>query len=90
MPLATTVVSLFVVARYGVMLYVVGVIVFPLTGLNPVLMSFGGADIRASDVLFPVVLLTLLSLSSIEGLRRARSHCHSALSARRSSLVLSS
>jgi hypothetical protein len=41
MPLATTVVSLFVVARYGVMLYVVGVIVFPLTGLNPVLMSFG-------------------------------------------------
>jgi len=89
MALATTVVSLFVLARYGVMPYLVGVIVFPLAGMNPVLMSFGSADIRASDVLFPVVLLALLALSSIEGLRRARSHCHSALSARRSSSVLS-
>jgi len=67
MALATTVVSLFVLARYGVMPYLVGVIVFPLAGMNPVLMSFGSADIRASDVLFPVVLLALLSLSSIEG-----------------------
>jgi hypothetical protein len=59
MALATTVVSLSVLAMYGVMLCLVGVIVFPLAGLNPVLMRFGSGDIRASDVLFPVVLLAL-------------------------------
>lgn len=38
-----------------------GMIVFPLAGRNPALMSIGSADIRASDVLFPFALLAVLA-----------------------------
>jgi hypothetical protein len=67
LPLA--ILGLFVVSRYGALVFLAGIIAFPLAGLNPVLMSFGSADIRASDVLFPVVLLAVLAL----GRRRAPS-----------------
>jgi hypothetical protein len=68
--LPMVIVGLFVIARYGAMVFLAGTIAFPLAGLNPALMSFGGADIRASDVLFPVVLLAVLALGRRGALSR--------------------
>lgn len=64
------IVGLLVVAKYGAVVVLAGMIVLPLTGLNPALMSFGGAEIRASDVLFPVVVLAVVALGRGRGLAR--------------------